>query len=158
DNCIRWTDHLITGTDARRQQREMERGGARRSRHGVADADSLGEQLLEVSDSGTLTDPPAGQHLGDGSRFGSVKLRARERNLFGHGRHFLLSRGAPPPLADALPAARYRACGRAWPPALLTLSWGPTPTRPPHRGCRDGDPGSLMPCPLRAYRACGRAW
>src|SRR5262249_33003714 len=48
----------------------------------------------------------------------------------GHGRRrFSLSRGAPPPLADAWPAARFGACGRAWPQALLTFSWGPTPTR-----------------------------
>src|SRR5205823_745142 len=51
--------------------------------------------------------------------------------------HLLLSRGAPPPLANAsrpLRAARLRPL--AWPQALLTLSRGPTPS-----ACR----GSLIP-------------
>src|SRR5205823_7060845 len=99
--------------------------------------------------------------------------------------HYLLSRGAPPPLADAAVCKRWpspmrrgptpdavaprvrapqrlkavlqtgmaagatyflagiflTARGAPPPPARLKAA----PARPPHRGCRDGDPGSLMP-------------
>src|SRR6185295_13733870 len=40
----------------------------------------------------------------------------------GRCQHYLLSRGAPPPLADAFPATLKTRCGRAWPQALFTLS------------------------------------
>src|SRR5262245_4575801 len=47
-----------------------------------------------------------------------------------HGRsRYLLSRGAPPPLADAVVCKLRCACRPAWPQALFTFSWGPTPTR-----------------------------
>src|SRR6266849_1937207 len=42
---------------------------------------------------------------------------------------FLLSRGAPPPLADASQASCHGTHLLAWPRALFTFSWGPTPTR-----------------------------
>src|SRR5204863_278218 len=43
--------------------------------------------------------------------------------------HYLLSRGAPPPLADAVVCKRWRACRPAWPQAPFTVSRGSFPTR-----------------------------
>src|SRR6059036_2376062 len=79
--------------------------------------------------------------------------------------HIFYWRGAPPPrsgsrlppLADALPAARLRAGGLAWPQALLTLSSGTsfTGVGPHPHALAQGCPHSLMPRPLRAYALAG---
>src|SRR5262245_62066776 len=85
-------------------------------------------------------------------------LRAHALTCWHGRRRFLLSRGAPPPLVYASHASRSRAYVLAWPLALLTLSGGPTPTRPPHRGCRDGDPGSVDASHAARVRAYVLAW
>src|SRR5262245_28160862 len=54
----------------------------------------------------------------------------------------LLSRGAPPPLADALARGALSACGRAWPQALLYSLVGP-------------HPHSLMPLPAARSALAG---
>ena len=88
----------IAGDD----EREMQRRGARRRRDGVARADALGEQLLELRDLRSLADPAAREHLGDGARLGLVELRPGEWDLVNGGVHWLgRDRSSLPPGDEA---------------------------------------------------------
>ena len=87
DERIGRTDHLVVGSDAGEQQREMQRGGARRRGDAVARADPRGELFLEARDRGTLARPAARQHVGHGACFRLIEVGAGERDVAKRGAH-----------------------------------------------------------------------
>ncbi len=66
DEGERGDDHLVPRTDARADQRQVQRGGAGGDRDGVLDAEVLGEGPLEGGDPGALGHPAGADRLGGG--------------------------------------------------------------------------------------------
>src|SRR5207244_12523574 len=61
--CDRAREHLVAGTDAEREHREMERRGAGRHGEDVPRAEVLAEALLELGGAGAGREPARAERL-----------------------------------------------------------------------------------------------
>ena len=72
-------DHLVAGSDAEGEQREVERRGARRDGEDVPCAEILAEALLELGGAGAGREPARAERLGDGRDLLVADRRRLER-------------------------------------------------------------------------------
>ena len=113
---VRRHDDLVTRSDLEREQREVERSGARRDRGSVCRADRVCECSLELLHLRAHRELAALDHSGDGSELSGADVGPREPNRVSHA-------------VRAPSFSRYHAIVRSSPSSRSTLASKPSNVR-----------------------------